>query len=138
VQLIDNHSLGPVDDKLPAPNHHRNLAQINRLFGHHTGILAFQTAVNLQRISVGQPQFPALFNRITRLLQFVAQIFQLHRLVIADDGKDLPEEGLQTDILPFGLRHIRLQKPFITGNLHFNQIRNRHCIADFPENPDIS
>ncbi len=92
VKLIDDHALGSVDNKFAAANHHGHFTQIDRLLGNIISVLPFEPAVNLQRATIGQTKFPTLFECVAGLFQFISEIFQFHRLIIADNGENLPEQ----------------------------------------------
>ena len=53
--------------------------------------------------------------------------------VIALDGKDLGEDGLQTQVFALGLGNLRLQKLLIRIGLQFDEVRRGDDFFDFTE-----
>ena len=53
--------------------------------------------------------------------------------VVAFDGKDLGENGLQAQVLALGRRHIRLQEFPVRIGLQFDQVRRSDDLFDLTE-----
>jgi hypothetical protein len=92
VQLAHDHALGAVDDELAAPDHDRDLAEID-LFLDRLGL--DQAQADLEGVPVGQAQLPALVDRVARPTELVADVLEAHRLVVRVDREHLAQEGLE-------------------------------------------
>ena len=81
VQLVDNHSLGPVDDIGAAVGHHRQVPKVHFLLDRidvALSILALrrEAQLRLQRHRKGQAPLLALYHRILRLFNIVLDEFE--------------------------------------------------------------
>ena len=121
VQLADHHALGPVDDELAAAEHDGDVAQVDFLLDR---LLLGQAEPDLERPAVGQPQLPALVGLVARFAQFVAEVLQPQRLVVAFDGEDFPQHALDPLVLPLLPGHFVLQKGVVAAGLDFGQVGN--------------
>ena len=96
VQLADDDALGTVDDELTAAEHDRQVAQVDLFLDR---LLLGQPQPDPERPAVGQPQLAAFVRLVAGLAQFVAEVLQPQRLVVALDREDLPQHALQTLVL---------------------------------------
>ena len=124
MKLADDDALGAVDDEFAAADHDGDFAQVDGIFHHLVFILADQAHLNSEGHPEGQTQGAALIGSVARLGQIVADVFQLQILVIAFDGEDLAQEGLQAIVLAFVGLHFLLEEPLIGLDLDVDQVRN--------------
>ena len=103
VQLAHHHALGAVDDELAAAEHDRNVAQIDLFLDR---LLFVQSQPNAERLAVGQAQLAAFFGRVARLAQFVAQVLELDRLVVALDREDFAQHAFQAVVFALFRRRL--------------------------------
>ena len=96
VQLANHNTLGTIDDELTTAKHDWNIAQVHFFFDR---LLTIQAQPNLQRLAIGQAKLTAFGRRVSRLTQFVAQIFNRYSLVIAFDREDFAKHPFQADVL---------------------------------------
>ncbi len=103
VQLADDDPFGAVDDELAAAEHDRDVAEVDLLLDR---LVLRQAEPDLERAAVRQTELAAFVGLVARLAEFVAEILQPERLVVALDREDLPQHALQPLVLP--LRPVRL------------------------------
>src|SRR5439155_23941469 len=87
----------------------------------------------VQRRAVSDPFAEAFQPVLFRLADFVVVVVEHDFSIIAFNGKDFGEDGLQAEVLPFGRRHIGLEKLPIRIDLDFDEIRRRDDFFDFTE-----
>ena len=122
MQLAHHDPLGAINDEFAAPEHDRNVAEVDLFLNR---LLASQPQQDPQRPAVGESKLTALVWIISRLTKFVPQILDLDRLIVALDRENLPEHALDPMILSLIRRHIVLQKCVVEPSLDFSQVRNR-------------
>ncbi len=137
VQLADDDALGPVDDELPAAHHDRHFADVDGLFEDFLFVFALEAAVDAQRQPVGQPKVAAFLGFVARLAELVVVIGQRHRLVVADDGEDFPQEAFEALLFSLFGFDVLLKEPIVADGLEIDQRRDRGVIADLAEIPDL-
>ena len=121
VELADDHALGPVDDKLAAAEHDGDVAEVDFLLDR---LFLGQPQPDLERPAVGQAQLAAFVGLVARLAQLVPQVLQAQGLIVAFDGKDLPQHALDPLVLPLLPGHAVLQECFVAASLNFRQVGN--------------
>ncbi len=119
VELADHHPLGPVDDELAAAEHDGDVAEVDFLLD---GLLFGQPQPDLEGPAVGEAELAALVGLVTRLAEFVADVLQAERLVIAFDGEDLPQYAFHPLVVPLRSRDLILQKSLVAARLDFGQV----------------
>ena len=119
VQLADHDPLGTVDDELAAAEHDRNVAEVDLLLDR---LLPGEPQPDAKRPAVGEPELAALVGAIPRLAEFVPQVLDLHRPVVALDREDLPQHPLDALILALVRRHVVLQEGVVKPRLDLGQI----------------
>ena len=137
VQLRDDDPLGTVDDERSGGSHERDLAHVDFLLLHFldggfTGLAIEQDQAHLgaQGRCEGQPALLAFAHVEGGFAQHVADEFQPGHLVMADDGKNRGECGLQPFFLALQRCGIRLQEGTIGLELSCQQERNGlHVLA---------
>ncbi len=122
VQLADDHPFGAIDDELAAAEHDGDVAQVDLFLDR---LFLGEAKPNLERPAVGQPQLATLVRLVPRLAQLVAQVFHLERLVVALDGKDLPQHPFQPLVLALGRRDFVLEEVVVALGLNLGQIGDR-------------
>src|SRR5207245_356971 len=80
VQLADDDALGPVDDELAAADHDRHVAQVDLFLD---GLFLVEAQPDAEGPAVGQAELPALIGAVARLAQFVLDVLERQRLVVA-------------------------------------------------------
>ena len=129
VKLADDDALSAVDDELTAADHDGDFAQVDGIFHHLILVLADQAHLDAEGHAEGEAQGAALIGGVARLSQIVADVFQLEILVVAFDGEDLAQEGLQAIVLAFVDLHFLLEEPLIRLDLDVDQVRNGKRVA---------
>ena len=142
VQLADDDALGPVDDERPGVRHQRDLAEVDLLLldvAHDAlatlaGVVDHELRRHLDRRGVGHAALAALLDVVLRLLEVVADEDELTRPVEVLDREDAAEDGLQADLGPIVLRHVRLEKLVVRRLLDVDEVRN---LDNFPDTSEM-
>jgi hypothetical protein len=88
VQLVHDHALGAVDDELPAADHDRYLAEVDRILDDLVLVLADEAHLDAEGHSEGQAQRAALDGGVARLGEVVADVLEAQVPVVALDRED--------------------------------------------------
>ena len=102
-------------------------------FSSLVALLLLEQEGDVQRRAVGQA-FAQAFQPVHLGLADLVGVEIEHALpVVALDGEDLGENGLQPEVLPLGRRHLRLQELLVGIGLQFDQVRRSDDFFDFAE-----
>jgi hypothetical protein len=110
MQLTYYHAFGTVDNELATPKHDRDITEVNLFL---EWLIALEPEPYLERLSVREPELATFLGRVARLTQFVSQILERYRFVIAFNRENLPKNRLQPLILSLVRRNVFLKKGFI-------------------------
>ena len=134
MQLADNDTLSTINDELATTNHDWQIAQINRLIDR---CIAFEEAQpNVQWSTIGESKLAAFILVVSLFAEFIANVFKTDCFIVVFDRENFTKNRLQTNVLSFVRRKIRLQKTVVGNGLDFGQIRNRKIVLDPSEIAD--
>ena len=100
VQLGDDDALGAIDDKGPLRGHERNLAHVHFLL--LDALLFLEAEGDVERGGKGLALALALEGAHLGIADVVGDEIEDDLLVVALDGEDLAEYGLEADVLALG------------------------------------
>ena len=128
MQLAHHHPLGTIDNELAAAEHDRHIAQVDLFLDR---LFTREPQIHPERPSVGEPQLPALVRAVAGLAEFVPQVLDLDRAVIALDREDLPEHAFDAVVLALVRWYVVLQECVVESRLDFGEVRDvvRHTTA---------
>ena len=134
MELADNYSFGSVDDKSTLGRHQRDISHKHHFF--FRPLFVLQSEFHVKRCAKSQAFSKALQPTYFRFADLIKKEVQLAFFIVAFDGKNLLEHGLQANLVPlrplrinvlrindFSFLTFYLQKFPIGIHLDFNQIR---------------
>jgi hypothetical protein len=121
VELRDDHALGAVHDELAAPDHDRDLAEVDLLLDRR---LLLDAHADLEGAAVGEPQLAALVGRVARRAELVAEVLELHRPVVGRDREHLAQDPLEAEVLAVLLRDGLLEELRVRARLQVDEVRD--------------
>ncbi len=131
MQLADDDALGAVDDESALGRHERQFAHVHALF---LDVLVFAQAEGDVEGSGEGLAFALAFQRAELgLTDFVIGELELDLFVVAFDGEDFGEDGLEAFVLALGKRNVFLEKIGVAVELNFNQVGGLDGLGQTPE-----
>jgi len=121
VQLADHHALGAVDDERALRRHERKFAHVNALF--LDVLVLAQAEGDIERRGIGLALALALERAELGLADLIIAKLELDLLVVAFDGENLGENGLESLVLALGLGYVLLEKIAVGVKLDLDQVR---------------
>ena len=132
VQLTHNDALGTVHNELAAAHHDWNFTEINIFFADGLRSIARQANLHAEGETVRQTKFTALVRRVAWLLEFVLEIFQLHRAVVTFNWKNFTQQRFDTNCgIAFVGRFFFLKETLVSVSLNLCKVWDGSCIAAF-------
>ena len=132
VELADDDALGPVDDKGALRGHERQFAHEHLLLFRPACLVA-KAEGDVERRAEGQALADAVEPGKLGVANLEAGVFENGLAIVALDGKDLVEHGLQPEVLALGRRHLRLQELHVGVDLDFDHVRRHKGFLDLAE-----
>ena len=124
MQLADHDSLGTIDNEFATAEHDRNITEVDLFLDR---LLAGESHQNTEGPAICQTQLAAFIGIVPRLAKFVPKVFQLDRLVVAFNWKNLPQHALDAFVFSLRRRSVVLKKPIVKPCLNFGEVRD--CVA---------
>ncbi len=134
MELAHHDALGAIDNELATTEHDRDVTQVDLLFDRLVSL--DEPHPHPEGTAIGQAKLATLVRFVPRLAEFVVQVLEPDRLVVALDRKDFLEHRLEPLVLSLLRRDARtlvLQEPLVTGGLNARQVRNLERIATTTE-----
>ena len=136
VQLGDDHPLRSIDYEGSAAGHHGQFPHVDTLLLSARFVLQLEGDIESGTESLSRPQ--GLEGRDLRILDIVGNKIQLDGFIVAGDGEDLLEHGLQTGLSPLGRGDAPLQKVFIGFALNLDEVGRLNNFFDVSEVTAVS